>query len=73
MYLFPLAIRLASQGLAGCVGFMLTFCCEFKVCSVGLWGRSGVQRSRSEISCIAFLEEVELGVPKLGHRCALKL
>ena len=32
-----------------------------------------VQGSRSEISCIAFLGEVELGVPKLDHRCALKL
>ena len=29
--------------------------------------------SRSEVSCFVFLEKVELGVPKLGHRCALKL
>ena len=43
------------------------------MCSVGLWRRSGVQRSRSEISHIAFLGEAELGVPKLGHCCALKL
>ena len=41
--------------------------------SVGLWGRSGIQGSRSEVSRIVFLEKVELGVPKLGHRCALKL
>ena len=32
-----------------------------------------MQGSRSDISHIAFLREVELGVPKLGHRCALKL
>ena len=31
-----------------------------------------MQGSRSEISHIVFLGEVELGVPKLGHRCALK-
>ena len=43
------------------------------MCSVGLWGRSGVQGSRSEVSHIAFLGEVELEVRKLGHRCALKL
>ena len=43
------------------------------MCSVGLWGRSGVQGSRSEVSHIAFLGEVELEVPKLGHCCALKL
>ena len=42
-------------------------------CSVGLWGRFRVQGSRSEISHIAFLGEVVLEVPKLGHRCALKL
>ena len=29
--------------------------------------------SRSKISHIAFLGEAEFGVPKLGHRCALKL
>ena len=43
------------------------------MCSVGLWGRSGIQGSRSEVSHIVFLEKVELEVPKLGHRCALKL
>ena len=32
-----------------------------------------MQGSRSKISHIVFLEEVELGVPKLGHRCALQL
>ena len=41
--------------------------------SVRLWGRSGVQGSRSKVSHITFLGMVELGVPKLGHRCALKL
>ena len=39
----------------------------------GLWGRSIEQGSRSEISHIVFLGKVEFGVPKLGHRCALKL
>ena len=32
-----------------------------------------MQGSRFDISHIVFLEEVELEVPKLGHRCALKL
>ena len=32
-----------------------------------------MQGSRSDITHIAFLGKVELGVPKLGHRCALKL
>ena len=32
-----------------------------------------MQGSRSDISYIVFLGEVELRVPKLGHRCALKL
>ena len=73
MYLFPLAIHVASQGLAGYVDFILTFFCEFKMCSVGLWRRSGVQGFRSEVSHIAFLGEVELRVLKLGHHCALKL
>ena len=41
--------------------------------SVGLWRRSGIQGSRSEVSHIVFLGKVELEVPKLGHRCALKL
>ena len=40
---------------------------------VGLWVRSGVQLLRSEVSRLVFLERVELGVQKLGHRCALKL
>ena len=62
MYLFLLAIPLASEGLAKCVGFILTSFCEIKVCSVGLWGRSGVQGSRSEVTNIAFLGEIELGV-----------
>ena len=30
-----------------------------------------MQGPRSDISHIMFLGEVELGVPKLGHRCAL--
>ena len=42
-------------------------------CSVGLWRRSRVQGSRSEVSHIVFLGEVVLEVPKLGHHCALKL
>ena len=41
--------------------------------SVGLWRRSVVQGSRSEVSHIAFLGEAKLEVPKLGHHCALKL
>ena len=32
-----------------------------------------MQGSRSKVSHIAFLGEDELEVPKLGHRCALKL
>ena len=32
-----------------------------------------MQGSRSEISHIVLLGKVELGVPKLGHRCALKV
>ena len=73
LYLFPCAIHLASQGLAKCVGFIPIFFCETSRCSVGLWGRSGLQGSRSEVSRFVFLGEVEFGVPKLGHRCALKL
>ena len=73
LYFFLCAIHLASQGLAGCVGFIPIFFCETSECSVGLWGRSGIQGSRSEVSRFVFLEKVELGVPKLGHRCALKL
>ena len=73
LYLFPCAIHLASQGLAGCVGFIPIFFCESSGCSVGLWGRFGIQGSRSEVSHFVFLGKVELGVPKLGHRCAIKL
>ena len=73
MYLFPFAIHLASQGFVGCVGFILIFFCESRGYSIGLWRRSGIQGSRFEVSCFVFLGEVELGVPKLGHRCALKL
>ena len=73
MYLFPCAIHLASQGLARCVGFISIFFCESSGCSVGLWRRSGIQGSRSEVSHFVFLGKVELGVPKLGHCCALKL
>ena len=40
---------------------------------VGLWVRSGVQLLRSEVSRLVFLGKVELGVKKLGHRCALNL
>ena len=32
-----------------------------------------MQGSRFDVSHIVFLGEVELGVPKLGNRCALKL
>ena len=67
VYLFPCAIHLASQGLAGCVGFILIFFCESSGCPVGLWGRSGIQGSRFEVSHFVFLGKVELGVPKLGH------
>ena len=42
-------------------------------CWVGFWIRSGVQLSRSKVSRLVFLGKVELGVQKLGHRCALKL
>ena len=40
---------------------------------VRLWVRSGVQLLRSEVSRLVFLGKVELGVQKLGHRCALNL
>ena len=40
---------------------------------VRLWVRYGVQLLRSEVSRLVFLGKVELGVQKLGHRCALKL
>ena len=40
---------------------------------VRLWVRSRVQLLRSEVSCLVFLGKVELGVKKLGHRCALNL
>ena len=32
-----------------------------------------MQLSRSEVSHFVFLGKVELGVQKLGHRCAFKL
>ena len=32
-----------------------------------------MQLLRSEVSCLVFLGKVELGVKKLGHRCALNL
>ena len=32
-----------------------------------------MQVSRFDISHIVFLEEVDLGIPKLGHYCAIKL
>ena len=62
-----------SQNLAGCVGFVPTIFCELSECLVGLWVRFGIQRSRSEVSHFVFLGRVELGVPKLGHCCALNL
>ena len=40
---------------------------------VRLWVRSGVQFLRSEVNRLVFLGKVELGVKKLGHRCALNL
>ena len=32
-----------------------------------------MQGSRFDVSHIVFLQKIELGVPNLGHRCALKL
>ena len=61
------------KALLGVLVYILVFFCESLGCPVGLWGRSGVQGSRSEVSRFMFLGEVEFGVPKLGHRCALKL
>ena len=61
------------MALLGVLVFILIFFCEFRGCLVGLWRRSGVQGSRSEVSRFVFLGEDEFGVPKLGHRCALKL
>ena len=55
------------------LAFVPTTFCELSGCLVGLWVRSEIQRSRSEVSHFVFLGRVELGVPKLGHRCALKL
>ena len=62
-----------SENLAGCVGFVPTIFCELSGCLVGLLVKSGIHRSRSEVSRFVFLGRVELEVPKLGHRCALKL
>ena len=53
--------------------FVLIASCEYLGGLVGLWVRSGVQLFRSEISRLEFLGRLELGVQKLGHRCALKL
>ena len=61
------------RALLGVLAFVPTIFCELSGCLVGLWIRSGIQRSRSEVSHFVFLERVELGVPKLGHHCALKL
>ena len=55
------------------LAFVPTTFCELSGCLVGLWVRSGIHRSRSEVSRFVFLGRVELGVPKLGHRCALNL
>ena len=55
------------------LAFVPTIFCECSGCLVGLWVRSGIQRSRSEVSHFVFLGRVELGVPRLGHHCALKL
>ena len=62
-----------SRALLGVLAFVPTIFCELSGCLVGLWIRSGIQGSRSEVSHFVFLGRVELGVPKLGHRCALKL
>ena len=56
-----------------CWLFVPTIFCELNGCLVGLLVRSGIQRSRYEVSHFVFLRRVELGVPKLGHRYALKL
>ena len=59
--------------LLGVLAFVPTTFCELSGCLVGLWVRYGIHRSRSEVSCFVFLGRVELGVPKLGHYCALNL
>ena len=61
------------RALLGVLAFVPTIFCELNGCLVGLWVRSEIQRSRFEVSHFVFLGRVELGVPKLGHRCALKL
>ena len=73
-YLFPLCNPSGTpRTLLGVLTFVLITFCEYVGVWVGLWVRSGVQLSRSEVSRLVFLGEVELGVQKLGHRCALKL
>ena len=62
-----------SRALLGVLAFVPTIFCDLSGCLVGLWIRSGIHRSRSEVSHFVFLGRVELGVPKLGHCCALKL
>ena len=62
-----------SKALLGVLAFVPTIFCELSGCLLGLWVRSGIHRSRSELSRFVFLGRVELEVPKLGHRCALKL
>ena len=62
-----------SQKLAGCVGLILIFSCKYLGGWFRLWVRSGVQLFRCDVSRLVFLGKVELGVPKLGHCCELKL
>ena len=62
-----------SQKLAGCVGLILIFSCEYLGAWFRLWVRSGVRTLRSDVSRLVFLGKVEFGVQKLGHYCALKL
>ena len=55
-----------SKKLAGCVGLVLIFSCEYLGGWFRLWVRSGVQTLRSDVSRLVFLGKVELGVQKLG-------
>ena len=61
------------RALLGVLAFVPTIFCELGGCLVGMSVRSGIQRSRSKVNHFVFLRRVELGVPKLGHRCALIL
>ena len=61
------------QGVRQYVGFILISSCEYLGAWFRLWVRSGVKTLRSDVSRLVFLGKVELGVQKLGHRCALKL